>query len=359
MGSSPFDPGLYRSAASAHAAAGTTRARSAAAAATRDYSNIAECLDPRKLKNGIRECCYAPGFTDAAGIIVSIDGTGSMQDVPKDIQKALPDLIGLLVEPDKDTGIPITDRPNVMFMIHDDEFYKPGAVFQMSQFETGAKELLDSLNEMIIPGDGGGNNGESYAISVYAAARHTRLESFEQRGEKGFFFLIGDEPPCPAGVHGREPGDPTVLGVTAALAKELFGDTIQGAVSMLELLKEVHVKYHVYLIRPGHTNHGTTPAVKKLWADLFKKAGINPQNILEIPETEAIVPTIALTVGGHLGADHDSMVSVLRTKGVAGTDSAAGATEALVHVGAGAAAGSASGALATTDGGSPGGRKRR
>ncbi len=348
MGSGSFSSVDYGAAVSKLRATGATFKRSATAARTGDYTKIAEILNPRKLKDGIRECCFAPGFQDAIPIIVSIDGTGSMENVPHDIQKGLPDLIGLLTEQS------ITDHPNVMFLCHDDErALPPDAAFQMSQFETDAPKLLEALNELVIPGQGGGNRGEAYHLAIYAAANHTRSEAFNRDGTKGFFFMICDEEPF------YDAEDPKTNGTTPALAKEVFGDKIQAEVSMLDSLKKLVERYHVFIIRPGHTSHGTNKRITRLWQDLLRDAGENPQNVQEIEKTEAIVPTMALTVGAILGADRDELADVLKAKGVKGVDNAMAATTALTVVtNTLVAAGKTSAALATTDGDKKGRRRR-
>lgn len=291
-------------------------ARSQQAASTGNYSNIAEALDPRKLKNGMREACYAPGLTDLLPIAVGIDGTGSMEAVPGEIQERLPKLIELIVEQG------ISDHPNVMFQIFDDEKGLPDAAFQISQFEIGAKELLHSLNEMIIPGQGCGNHGESYHLFFYALARHTRLESFDKTGEKGVAVLICDEEP----IWGN---DPAKTGTTPTIAKDLFGDVLDREVPMLESVRQCAERYHILIIRPQHTSHGTNKSITKLWQSLLGEAGCNPENVLEVEKTESIVATIALAVGQMHGHDQSDLVDVLKSKGVS-TDDAARATTAIV-----------------------------
>lgn len=352
MGKGSFDQTSYQAAAAQLEDTGQTFARSQTASQTGNYSDIAESLDPRMLKNGQRECCFASGFDNATPVVVSIDGTASMDQVPYLLQAGLPEIISLL------TGQGVSDHPNIMFMCHDDEHaVGPDAAFQMSQFETEADKLLTSLNELIIPHNGGGNKGEAYHLSIYAAAYHTRLECFERDpSEKGFFFLIGDEEPY------YHAADPATHGTTPEIAKEVFGDTIEATVTMLESLKKLAERYHVYVIRPGHTSHGTDQGIKRIWQDLFRKAGIDAEHVIEIKETEAIVPTISILVGGVLGADHGEMVDVLRAKGTQGIDSAASATLAIVPVGAagGKSTGKASTALATTASGATAtGRARR
>lgn len=343
MGFAAFDPVDYTAGVTKLNQTGQTFARSQTAAATGRFDDIAEILDPLKMKNGMRESCFAVGFADATPIIVSIDGTGSMEQVPFKIQEGLPDLFTLLVEQG------VSDHPNIMFMLHDDENVVTNAAFQMSQFETDAPKLLGSLNELIIPHNGGGNQGEAYHLPIYAAANHTRLECFERDQTKGFFFLIGDEEPYYFN------GDPTKEGTQPDIAKAVFGDILEKTVTILESLKKLAQRYNVYVIRPGHTGHGKNKAILERWRELFKKAGLDPECVLEIKETEAIIPTIALTVGGVLGGDRDTLVDVLRKKGVLGIDDAANATALVPVTTTLTTVGKATGSLTATGGG----RRRR
>lgn len=263
-----------------------------------------------------------------------------MDKVPWVVQEQLPKLIELLIEQG------ITEHPNVMFMCHDDEYAcPPDAVFQMSQFEIGAAQLVESLNEMIIPHLGGGNDGEAYHLSFYAAANHTRLESFERDGSKGVFFMICDEQPF------YEAQDPATHGTSVEIAKEVFGDVLEGQVIMRESVRKTAERYHIFIIRPGHTQHGKDRGITRLWQKLLGAAGVNPEHVLEVEETDAIISTMALCIGRLNGADQQDLVDVLKSKGAVGIASAAAATQGLVPVGTSSSAvAKLPGTLATTDG---------
>lgn len=339
MGGSNLDRQAYTAGVNRLQSTGKTFARSQQAAQTGIHSaGIAEILDPRLLKDGVRESCFADGFDDVTPIVVSIDGTASMGQVPHHLLEHLPGLIEMITEKQ------ISDHPNVLFMCHDDEHVITDAKFQMSQFEIGADELISALNEMIIPGCGGGNMGEAYHLPIYAAANHTRLESFERDERKGFFFLIGDEEPY------YEAGDPMVRGTSPEIAQEVFGDSIEAEVSMLVSLKKLSERYHVFVIRPGHTQNGKDRAITRLWQGLLEAAGLNPEHVLEIEETDDIIPSIAMAIGRLAGVDADDLVDVLQSRGV-NPGKAAAATSALVPAADAvpATTGEASTAVATSD----------
>ena len=303
---------------------GSAFLRSTTAHRSGDLSgNIAEILNPRKLKNGMRESCFAPNTDTMMSIVVSIDGTGSMGEVPIHLQKELSKLIDVLIEQG------ITDHPNVLFMMHDDETARPpDAVFQMSQFEIEAPKLLESLNEMIIPGAGGGNRSEAYHLSFYGAANHTRLEGFERDGTKGFFILIGDEEPYYTLNWATE-------GTKPAVAKAVFGDDIQAEVPFLESVRKVAERYHIIIVRPAATSHGANRKITAMWQDLLKQVGENSQNVLDVEDTDAIISTIAMAIGKISGLEEDELVDVLTAKGATGIDTAKNATKDLATISGG------------------------
>lgn len=174
---------------------------------------------------------------------------------------------------------------------------------------------------MIIPSRGGHNMTESYDLAFYAAARHTRLECFDKNGEKGFFFLIGDEYPT------DEYLSPSTYSIAPQKVADVFGDSIQAPVSMLDIVKEVHAKYHVFVIRPGDTAAGGRKDISTAWADLLGEAGGNPQHVLEVPTMKDIIPAILLSVARIFGSETE-IINVLTTRG----DDVAGAIAATAGV---------------------------
>lgn len=304
MGGGSFDPTAYYSTTSSLASSGKTFARAASASRSGDYTNIAEHLDPAKMKNGMREACFAPGFENATPIIVALDCTGSMAQVPDHIQKHLPELIGLLTEKG------VSDHPNVLFMGFDDEHFVPRAAFQMSQFEAGDQELINALNELIIPRMGGGNRGEAYHLAFYAAAYHTRTDEWDQKQKKGFFFIIGDEEPY------YDNADPKMHGTKPDIAQQVFDVAGEKEVPMVESVRATAERYHVFVIRPGGTSNFASKEITQAWQNLLSEAGVNPEHVLQIPDVANVIPTIALAIGRINGIPDNEIADVLTTKGI-------------------------------------------
>ena len=159
---------------------------------TKDYSNksreeiftsrnIDAEMDPTKAL--VRESRDSEEHPETVSIIVALDVTGSMGFVPEHIVKeALPDLIGSLME----AGI---EDPQVLFLGIGDFIYD-AAPLQVGQFESSA-ELLDRwLTRVYLEGGGGGNNQEGYNLAHLFAARHTSIDCWEKRKQKGFLFTI-------------------------------------------------------------------------------------------------------------------------------------------------------------------------
>jgi hypothetical protein len=124
----------------------------------------------------------------------------------------------------------------------------------VGQFEAGI-ETDDDLGRIYMEGNGGGSMHESYQNALYFAARHTSIDCFEKRNEKGFLFMIGDEFP-----YDR---------VSKQEALRLFGDNIQADIPIQDIVKEAQAKYHVYFIIPQQTHHGRDPQIRKRWETLL------------------------------------------------------------------------------------------
>lgn len=156
--------------------------------------SVGEVFTARSINNAmsphgivVRESCDSAEHPNSLAIIIALDETGSMGNVPHHLVKeGLPSLMDKVIkggEPD----------PQVLFLgIGDHECDR--SPLQVGQFES-SNDLLDRwLLDVFLEGKGGGNYGESYALAWYFAARHTKIDCFEKRGRKGLLFTIGDEP---------------------------------------------------------------------------------------------------------------------------------------------------------------------
>jgi len=162
-------------------------------------------------------------------IIIALDMTGSMGDIPQQlIQTGLPTLVSNLIQ----GGM---QSPAILFLgVGDHEWDREP--LQVGQFESGDKELDLWLERVYLESGGGSNMGESYGLAHYLAARHCVTDSFEKRGQKGVLITIGDEPGLVS-----YPGN--------ALKTIMGNDNIAGFQDT-DILKEAQKQWEVYHIDP-------------------------------------------------------------------------------------------------------------
>lgn len=143
-------------------------------------------MSPALFKNGIRECRDSDDHPFSVPIMIFVDVTGSMGQIPHHlIQYKFPELMDTMLE----HGV---DGAQICFGAIGDH-YSDNVPLQLGQFEQETTKLVDSLADIYIEGCGGGQRMESYPLAWYVAAFHTSTDSYEKRGIKGFLFTIGDE----------------------------------------------------------------------------------------------------------------------------------------------------------------------
>ena len=184
-------------------------------------------LDPlMNIKGKVRESCDSEEHPKSYPIIIGLDVTGSMGQVPENlIKEAFPEIMKAVIE----KGV---EHAQVCFVGIGDH-YSDDAPIQVGQFETSDELTEKWLKAIYIEGGGGGNNGESYQLAWYFAAYHTKIDSYEKRGIKGTLITIGDEP-CHGAIQG-------------SVLKQLFGEG-EGEMLTSVLFKEVQKKWDVYHI---------------------------------------------------------------------------------------------------------------
>lgn len=209
-------------------------------------ANIDPEMNPQKIH--LRESRDSDEHPNSLAIVVGLDVTGSMGFVPENIVKdTLPDLVDTIIQ----AGYP---DPQVLFVGLGDFVYDR-APLQVGQFESST-ELLDRwLTRVYLEGGGGGNEGESYNLAYLFAARHTAIDCWEKRRQKGFLFTIGDEP-CLANI----PGD---------IIKRLTPAAQASTVTTADILKEAQEKYKVYHMHLEHNDTARRPHRRAGWKELL------------------------------------------------------------------------------------------
>ena len=199
----------------------------------------------------LRESCDSDEHPNSVPVIIGLDLTASMGQVPHELVKdGLPTMMDNIIQ----NGVP---DPQVLFLgIGDHEC--DSAPLQVGQFES-SDELLDKwLTTTYIEGGGGGNGGESYLLAWYYASNHTVIESFNKRGQKGFIFTIGDEP--------------TLNTLPQEAVEHLMGGDFPNDYTTStagELLAKASEMYEVYHIHVQNTYNGKTQSVVDGWREML------------------------------------------------------------------------------------------
>lgn len=247
---------------------------------------IHNSMDPREIR--LRESRDSDVHPETVPIIFALDGTGSMDFIPKHmIGHGLPTLISNLEE----RGV---KDPAILFMVIGDSKGRDGrgddAPLQVGQFESGDKELDMWLTRSWIEGGGWGNDGESYGWSWWFAANRCITDAWEKRGMKGFLFTVGDEK-CHH-IDGNE--FQRVLGITHEFA------------SREDLYKKASEKWNVFHI-----------CLERGGSDVYKDwRSFIGENCILVKDHEAIPEVIAKIIGERVVSKSDVTVDTKKSSDI-------------------------------------------
>ena len=244
----------------------------------------------------VRESFDSPEHPNSKAVAVLFDVTGSMSDVPKSFVKTLDKLMGFLVK----KGY-LTD-PHILFGAVGDATCDR-VPLQIGQFEAG-NEMDEVLSLMYLEGGGGGQQTESYELAMYYMARHTDIDCYSKRGERGYLFLSGDELPYS---H-----------VKRSEVKRVIGDDLQEDIPTSEIMEELREKFEVFWILPNNTSYYDDPRIVEPLKKMFG------QNLLKLEDPLAVVELIAATIGVAEGFDIHDVAAGLKDLGA--SDSAVRST---------------------------------
>lgn len=228
MGGGSWDTSTYVSSRVVRSSTGVSDfAYSKEAAITK---KIHETLDPRRInskpfkKLESRDSVEHPESTP---IIVCFDVTGSNFSRAIEAQKKLPNLMELLNK--------YINDPQIMVAANDDFEVVGGSAFQISEFESDNR-VDDWIRNIWLVSNGGGNDGESYDLMLYAAARKMITDSWEVRQKKGYLFMYADEP--------------IFAKTKKAAVQQVFGDDVESDIPIATIISEVKERWNVFLIWP-------------------------------------------------------------------------------------------------------------
>ena len=153
---------------------------------------------------------------------------------------------------------------------------------------------------------------ESYLQAWLIAGRHTSIDCFEKRNQKGFLITIGDELSWDS------------LDVDAL--KEIMGYAQAEKVTDTQLLEEAQRLYNVYHIHVNEASYRDDPTVLGYWR---KTLG---ERLIVLDDYNAICETIATLIAVQHGVDIDAVTSKFdaKTKGLVTTALATVVTGTIV-----------------------------
>lgn len=226
-----------------------------ASAAGYDTKSTHEIFKQREVNNAmnphgvkVRESRDSDEHPKSLAIVLALDVTGSMGSVPHYlVKKGLPDVMDKILK----AG---TKDPQVLFLgIGDHEC--DSSPLQVGQFESSDELLEKWLTDIYLEGGGGGNDGESYLLAWYFAAKHTDIDCFNKRKQKGFLFTIGDEP--------------ILNSIPKSAIKEIMGPGQYETFDAKVLLDEARKRYNVFHIHIKETSSGSRQYVIDGWKQMM------------------------------------------------------------------------------------------
>lgn len=269
MGGGVWDSGAYASNKATRAATKTPDF-----AYTVSASAVHENLDPKRINAkpfGKLESRDSDDHPNSHPVLVAFDVTGSNYERAVDAQKKLPNLMELLGKYVSDPQVAIAANDDYVPMINQRGSHA-GCV-QISDFESDNR-VDEHIRNIWLTRNGGGNDGESYDLLLYIAARKVVLDSVEKRGKKGYFFMYADEP--------------IFNHVSKIQVEAIFGDTIEKNIPIAEVIEEARRNFDIFVIWPegGYDN------AHQQYIDLF-----GAESVLVLQHPNHICELIASTIG--------------------------------------------------------------
>lgn len=269
MGSGSWDPSSYSNYKTSYSSKSTS--------AIFQDSSLDAKMDPKGLV--FRESRDSDAHPNSVAIMVMLDVTGSMGSIPEYlIRHKLGDLMETLI------AHKVPDA-HVLFGAIGDQSFDDYPI-QVGQFEAGTDELNLWLSKIVLERGGGGDSMETYPFAWLIGARHTSIDCFEKRNQKGFLFTIGDEAP-----H---------ITLYADSLEKFLGYPEGRNIDTAELLQEVQRSYNVYHLHIQEGSYRDRPEVIEPWRKLLGERLILVEDKNTVAETIATI--VAVLNGANLSA---------------------------------------------------------
>lgn len=290
MGGTNWNDQHYVDKQQARKATGQATFAYSAAVAAMPYGQqkVHPTLDPKGVK--VRESRDSDAHPESRAVAVFLDQTGSLKQVPALVQAKLPQLMGLLIRKG------YIQHPQIMVGAIGDA-NTDRAILQVGQFESGI-EIENDITNIWLEGNGGGQMSESHELAIYFLARHTSIDCFEKRSQKGYVFIISDEMAYDT--------------VSRSQVEGIIGDTLETDLRTADVLKELQTRYEVFYILPNMTSYYDEPIVLNYWRELLG------ERVLKLEDPNGVCELIASTIALCEGAgDRDSVCTDLVDIGTA------------------------------------------
>jgi hypothetical protein len=225
---------------------------------------------------GIRESRDSAEHPNSVAIVIGLDVTGSMGSVPHFlVREGIVTIMANIIQ----AGVP---DPQVLFLgIGDHECDR--APLQVGQFESSDALLDKWLTDIYLEGGGGGNDGESYLLAWYFAAKHTAIDCLEKRGQKGILFTIGDEP--------------VLTEVPSRVLQKMMGEGQYENYTAAALLSAAQSMYHCFHIHIHETSAGSRQRSIDGWKQLLSNNLVVAKRKTDVAHiiSSLVLNTISLT----------------------------------------------------------------
>lgn len=240
------------------------------------FQRMDPALDPFRLR--FRESRDSEEHPESLAIGLFLDVTGSMGKIPEDLVR---NQLGSLMDTMLQLGV---KSPQLMFSAVGDHRCDR-APLQVGQFESSTTSINDGLSRLFLEG-GGGDAPESYLMAWQIAARHSSIDCWEKRRQKGFLFTVGD--------------DITHNSFEASHQMRLLGYEQATDLSARQLLAEAQEQYEVFHIHVNQTGSRNSERVLNHWRELLG------QRLLVLDDYQQLGALIATIVAVMSGASTET-----------------------------------------------------
>lgn len=235
----------------------------------------------------LRECRDSAEHPASLGIVFALDVTGSMGRIPDLLARTeLPKFMKSLLDAQ------VAD-PQVLFLAVGDAV-SDRAPLQVGQFESREREMDQWLTWSFLEAGGGPMGSESYELALYFCARHTALDCWEKRRQRGYLFLTGDEKPYPR--------------VSKQQVKSLIGEEVDDDLALTRVVAEVSQSYEPFFLIPDAQRRNRC---ERAWRDLLGDRVI----CMEDPVDTCAVASSLVGLGQGVLRDLDAVAASLRAAG--------------------------------------------